>query len=128
MSAFTHIVLGTNDIEQAKQFYDAILTPLGMTRLPDFSPATIMYATDKPCLMITLPRNGEPATFANGGTVGLVAPSREAVDAFHAAALANGGSCEGEPGPRDTAGPDAYGAYVRDPVGNKLCAFSGLNR
>jgi catechol 2,3-dioxygenase-like lactoylglutathione lyase family enzyme len=83
-----------------------------------------MYGKDVPEFMITKPVNGEPATHANGGTIGFRAANRAAVDAFHAQALANGGRCEGAPGPRAQAGPTAYGAYVRDPDGNKLCAFT----
>jgi len=74
-------------------------------------------------VIVRYPLNGEPASFANGGTVGFSAPGRAAVDAFHAAALANGGSCEGAPGPREQAG-GLYGAYARDPVGNKLSVYS----
>ena len=126
MSIYTHVTLGTNDLEQAKKFYDAVLIPLGLARMPEFNDTSVMYAKDNSFLAITKPRNGEPATHANGGTIGLRAPSREAVDAFHAGALANGGSCEGAPGPREMAGPNAYAAYIRDPLGNKLCAYVGM--
>ncbi|HKX35157.1 MAG TPA: VOC family protein, partial [Rhizorhapis sp.] len=72
------------------------------------------------------PANGEPASFANGGTIGFAAPDKDAVDAFHAAGIANGGTCEGEPGLRPQAPGRAYGAYLRDPDGNKICAFCQL--
>ena len=61
------------------------------------------------------PRNGEPASFANGGTIGFAAQSPAEVDAFHAAGVANGGSCDGAPGPRPNASGNSYGAYLRDP-------------
>ena len=120
---FSHVVLGADDIPAAKQFYDAILTALGhppgmMT--PDGS--RIIYQSSSLPLMITKPLNGEPATCANGGTIGLIAPSKEAVNAFHAAALSNGGSDAGAPGPRDAI-PGSYAAYVRDTCGNKLVAW-----
>ncbi len=72
------------------------------------------------------PINGDAATFANGGTIGFAAPNKDAVDAFHAAGLANGGTCEGLPGKRPQAPGNAYGAYLRDPTGNKICAFCQL--
>ncbi|MFA7553665.1 MAG: VOC family protein [Spongiibacteraceae bacterium] len=128
MSIFTHVVIGANNIDQARTFFDAALAPLGINRISSGESqepvAALMYGVDAPSLIVTLPRDGNAATHANGGTIGLVAPNPAAVDAFHAAALANGGSCEGEPGSREGGGPNAYGAYVRDPVGNKICAFS----
>ncbi len=75
--------------------------------------------------MIGMPRDGEPATHANGGTIIFAAPSPEAVSAWHAAGLAHGGTCEGEPGERPLA-RGAVGAYMRDPDGNKLAVYAGL--
>jgi len=126
MSLFTHVVVGTNQIEQAKVFYDAVLKALDIQRLVlDTTSKTnvLMYGRTHPEFIVTEPINGEPASYANGGTIGFAATSNGAVDAFHAAALANGGSCEGAPGPRENAGADARIAYVRDPDGNKLCVF-----
>lgn len=123
MSIFSHAVLGTNDLEQAKRFYDAVLAPLGSKRQGAFGDNGMMYGADGPEFIVTRPGNGKPASFANGGTLGFLAPNRAAVDAFHEAALANGGTDEGAPGPRaftDT----AYAAYVRDPDGNKITAYS----
>ncbi|MFV8816993.1 VOC family protein [Haliea sp. E17] len=120
---FSHICLGANDIPAAKTFYDAVLGALGYkpgAESPDSS--SVFYITETGMLLIMTPRNGEPATFANGGTIGLTAPSPEAVDAFHAAGLAAGGSDEGAPGPRDAL-PGSYAAYLRDPTGNKLVAW-----
>ncbi len=122
MTIFTHVVVGTNDIEASRRFFDPVLGALGLKRLLDMEGAS-SWGADTPQLLVTRPLDGRPATAANGGVAGLAAPSREAVDAFHAAAIANGGNCDGPPGPRGFA-PDAYGAYIRDPIGNKFCAFS----
>ena len=75
-----------------------------------------------PEFLVLRPSNGEPACHANGGTIGFTAASRAAVDKFHELSLANGGTDEGAPGPRDVR-PNAYAAYVRDPDGNKLCTY-----
>lgn len=120
---FSHVVLGADDIPAAKTFYDAILTALGhgagmMT--PDGN--RIIYQSATHPLLITKPLDGKPASLANGGTIGFSAPSRNAVDAFYAAALANGGSDAGAPGPREAI-PGSYAAYVRDITGNKLVAW-----
>lgn len=123
MTIFSHVMVGTNDPERAQVFFDAVLGPLGIRRFPPSPTGTLMYGKDRVEFMVRRPRDGNPATHANGGTIGFLAPNREAVDAFHAAALANGGSCEGAPGPRELAGPDSYAAYIRDSDGNKLCAF-----
>jgi catechol 2,3-dioxygenase-like lactoylglutathione lyase family enzyme len=72
---------------------------------------------------VAIPRDEQAATHANGGTIGFQAPGRAAVDAWHAAGLANGGTDEGPPGERPYGDPPVYGAYMRDPDGNKLCAF-----
>jgi catechol 2,3-dioxygenase-like lactoylglutathione lyase family enzyme len=122
MAIFTHVVLGANDLDASKAFYDAALSPLGVKNMGAMG-NMILYGKDAPEFMVTKPLNGEPAHHANGGTLGFHAPSRAAVDQFHAGALSKGGACEGEPGPRPIM-PNAYGAYVRDPAGNKLCAYT----
>lgn len=120
---FTHLLLGSNDPQRSKRFYDAVLGPLGHG--PGFDAGTrIFYRGATGAFGIGKPANGEPATFANGGTVSFAAPDPAAVDAFHAAGLANGGTCEGAPGRRANAPGRAYGAYLRDPDGNKICAFA----
>lgn len=123
MAIFTHVMVGTNDLTKAKAFFGATLAPLGIKNLGDMTDHSTMFGVDGPEFMVTTPADGQPACHANGGTVGFLAPSREAVRAFHAAALANGGTCEGEPGPRSFS-PTAYAAYIRDPDGNKFCTFS----
>lgn len=122
MSVFTHVVVGTNDLERARKFYDATLPVLGLKYMGPMGEHAHMYGIDTPAFMVTRPRDGQPACFANGGTIGFAAPSRAAVDSFHAVALANGGTDEGAPGPRPFS-PTAYGAYVRDPDGNKLTTY-----
>ncbi len=122
MSIINHVFMGTNDLQKGTAFYDAVLGALETNNLGPFGDTAIMYGKDKPEFILGLPANGEPATQANGGTLGFVAPSRAAVDQFHAAGLAAGGTCEGAPGPRKVA-PTAYGAYLRDLDGNKICAF-----
>ena len=123
MPIFTHIMVGSNDKEKSKAFYDAALTPLGINNMGTFGDTgTLLYGTRTPEFWVSSPRDGKTATHANGGTIGFIAPSRKAVDEFHAGGLANGGTCEGEPGPRDFS-PTAYAAYLRDPDGNKICAY-----
>ncbi|MEP7313277.1 MAG: VOC family protein [Pseudomonadota bacterium] len=122
MGIYTHIVLGTNDVAKARQFYDATLGTLGIRNLGPFGDNGTLYGLDAPEFLVTKPANGKDACHANGGTIGFAAPSRAAVHQFHAAALANGGTDEGAPGPR-TFTPTAYAAYVRDPDGNKICTY-----
>jgi len=122
MAIFTHVALGTNDLARSQRFYDATLAALGIRNLGAMGSNAVLYGQTQPEFMITKPINGQPACHANGGTIGFAASSRDAVDQFHAAALANGGSDEGAPGPRPFA-PTAYGAYVRDPEGNKICTY-----
>lgn len=121
MPIYTHITIGTNDIDRARGFYDAALAALGIKRLGNTEQASF-YGAEAPELMITKPIDGKPATGGNGTTISFAAPSRAAVDAFHKAALAQGGVCAGAPGPRPVA-PTAYAAYVRDPEGNKIATY-----
>lgn len=119
-----YATIGAVDMDVSLSFYDAVMTTLGAVRFyTDEGIAGYRVGDDdgQPALWICHPFDKQPARAGNGVMVGLHAPSRAAVDAFHAAALANGGTCEGEPGLRDY-GPNVYLAYVRDPVGNKLSA------
>ena len=122
MAIFTHVVVGTNDIEKARKFYDSTLGALGLKRVMNMDNASL-WGKDGPEFMVTKPANGKPATAANGGTIGFAAPNRAAVHAFHKAALEAGGTDEGAPGPRDFT-PTSYAAYVRDLDGNKLTAYT----
>jgi catechol 2,3-dioxygenase-like lactoylglutathione lyase family enzyme len=121
------IRVGTNDLDAARAFYDATFAALGIGKssAPPEYPVAMYHMPGGPVFLIGGARDGQPATPANGGTIGFAAPSEAAVAAWHAAGLANGGSCEGPPGPRELAG-GKQGAYLRDPDGNKLCVFHGL--
>jgi catechol 2,3-dioxygenase-like lactoylglutathione lyase family enzyme len=120
---FSHIMIGTNDLDKAKTFYDAVLAPLGV------APAMvdghrIFYRTAAGVFCVTKPINGEPATAPNGGTIGFACASSEQADAWHAAGVAHGGAtCEDPPGVREGGMGKMYLAYLRDPDGNKLCAL-----
>lgn len=122
MPLFTHIVVGTNNPEKAAKFYDAALGALGLE--PTERGQQRFYRRDGNAFVVTPPRNGQPATSANGGTISFLAESKAAVDAFHAGGCENGGTCDGPPGRRPTAPNNAYGAYLLDPDGNKICAFT----
>jgi catechol 2,3-dioxygenase-like lactoylglutathione lyase family enzyme len=122
MSIFTHVCVGTRDLAVAKSFYDAALGALGISNMGSMAGRAWMYGKGSPEFLVMTPANGQAATHANGGTIGFDAGSRAQVRAFHAAGLASGGTCEGPPGPRAFT-PTAYAAYLRDPDGNKLCAY-----
>ena len=120
---FLYLTLGTNDLARAMRFYDATLAPLGLVRKATLD-IEIGYGRpedDRARLWITRPFDGRPATVGNGSMPALLAAGRDAVDAFHAAALAHGGRDEGAPGLRPYAA-SFYAAFVRDPDGNKLSA------
>ena len=122
---FSHIMVGSNNIEAAKKFYDAIFTAAGGTAGTVDAKGRVAYTDGNVRFLITKPINGQPATFANGGTIGLSIKSPALVDAWHAAGVANGGTtAENPPGVRESAGKKVYLAYLRDPDGNKLCARS----
>ena len=122
-----YVTLGTNDLDKALGFYDALLGELGATRKIEF-PETgfTLYGTGdrRPGIAITRPYDGNPATAGNGNMTALAMESRDMVDRMHAKAIELGGSDEGAPGLRTPEGQGAfYGAYFRDPEGNKLCVF-----
>ena len=117
-----YITLGTNDLARAKRFYDAVMPCLGLTlRAEDATEIGYGAPDTRIRFWVTRPYDGKPASIGNGSMPAFEAASRAAVDAFHRAALAHGGSDEGAPGPRPF-GPHFYAAYVRDPDGNKLSA------
>ena len=120
---FSHVMLGVNDLEVSKKFYDAVLGTLGIG--PGVANLNrYFYRSPTGTFAITTPINGEPATHGNGSTIGFTVVSSEQGDAFHAAGVANGGTtCESPPGLRDGAVGKLYLAYLRDPDGNKLCAL-----
>lgn len=118
-----YVTLGTNDLTRSARFYDAVLAALGYERrVTEADEIGYAAAADRRCrLWVTKPFDGKAATFGNGTTVAIGAPSRAAVDAFYKAGLANGGADEGSPGLRPFH-PNFYAAFVRDPDGNKLAA------
>jgi catechol 2,3-dioxygenase-like lactoylglutathione lyase family enzyme len=120
---FSHVMIGTNDLDRAKSFYDALLGTLGVP--PAIRDGErIFYMTPAGVFSVTKPINGEPASFANGGTIGFACSSPDQADAWHAAGVANGGAtCEEPPGVRAGGLGKMYLAYLRDPDGNKLCAL-----
>lgn len=120
---FSHVMVGTNDIAASKAFYDAILGTIGIREGRLDPKGRVFYRTKTGMFGISKPIDGNQATFANGGTIGFACDSTEAVRAFHDAGVANGGqSIEDPPGWREGGPVRLFLAYVRDPVGNKICA------
>lgn len=119
---FSHIMLGANDIQESKKFYDAVLGALGHEPGKVDAKGRCFYYSQKGVFAISKPIDGQPATRGNGSTIGFGARTPEIVHAAHEAGLANGGSdCEDPPGVRETNGNRLYIAYLLDPSGNKLC-------
>ena len=120
---FSHIMIGTNNLEKAKAFYDKVLGTLGVPPAM-VDGQRIFYMTPTGVFSVSKPINGEPATTANGGTIGFACSSSQQADAWHSAGVANGGTtCEDPPGVRQGGMGQLYLAYLRDPDGNKLCAL-----
>ncbi|HMH66065.1 MAG TPA: VOC family protein [Rhizomicrobium sp.] len=121
----SHTHLGITDFERALAFYAAVMKPLG--HVLKFSDAQKPWAAwkpaaaERPLFVIGRPHDGNTAAPGNGPMIALLAPDRKAVDECHAAAMTQGGVCEGAPGLRPQYDPNYYGAYFRDPDGNKLC-------
>ena len=114
--------LGTNDLERAGKFYDALLGEIGMQRLKE-APIFISWSSTggAPALMLIKPNDGNTASVGNGAMVAFGMDSHAAIDAFHAKAMTLGASDEGAPGLR---GETFYAAYIRDPDGHKICAYN----
>lgn len=125
---FSHIMVGSNDIERSKRFYDAVLGTLGagepMRNVAASGHVRLFYRHDGQTFGISEPIDGASATSANGGTIGFRCDSPEQVTAFHDAGVASGGtSIENPPGLRESPMGAMHLAYVRDPDGNKLCVI-----
>ena len=119
---FSHIMVGSNDIERSRKFYDAIFGALGAKPGTLDPKGRLIYSHNGGRFLVTRPIDGNPATHANGGTIGFPVDSPEQGNAWHAAGVANGGtSIEDPPGIRQGAAGPLYLAYLRDPDGNKLC-------
>lgn len=123
---FSHVTVGCSDLERASAFYDAVLIPLGLRRrvvTPDGGPAAacwISHTEALPRFYVYMPFDRNPPSAGNGSMTAFLAPEPAAVDAAHTAGLRNGGTDEGAPGPRPHYGKGYYGAYLRDPDGNKV--------
>lgn len=123
---FSHITVGTNDLAKSSAFYDALLFPLGLQRrqvTPDGGPPSACWVSPSstlPRFYVYMPFNRTAAFAGNGSMVAFLAPSTDAVDAAYAAGISAGGADEGGPGERVNYGVGYYGAYLRDPDGNKV--------
>ena len=121
---FSHVMIGSNDITRSKTFYDALLGAMGGKPGVQDQKGRLIYTHGGGRLMVTKPIDGEPATGANGGTIGFAVDSSEQGDAWHKAGVENGGTAiEDAPGVRQGGSGGVYLAYLRDPDGNKLCAL-----
>jgi catechol 2,3-dioxygenase-like lactoylglutathione lyase family enzyme len=125
---FSHVMLGSNDIERSKRFYDAVLgvlgAPEGMRNTSGSGHVRVFYRHDGSTFSVSQPINNEPATCANGATIGFKCNSAEQLQQFHDVAVAHGGTpIEAPPGPREGPSGTLHLAYVRDPDGHKLCAL-----
>jgi catechol 2,3-dioxygenase-like lactoylglutathione lyase family enzyme len=123
---FSHMMVGSNDLDRSKKFYDSLFGAIGGKDAMVDAKGRLMYMHNGGIFMVTAPIDGAPACHANGGTIGFAMETPEQADAWHAAGVANGGvAIEEDPGVREGAGMKLYLAYLRDPDGNKLC---GLHR
>lgn len=125
---FSHVMLGANDIQESKAFYDAILGVVGCKPGVMDEKGRCFWFTKTGVFAITKPLNGEPACNGNGSTIGFAMESPEQADAWHAAGIGNGGvTCEDPPGVRQGSTGQIYLAYLRDPAGNKICALHRMS-
>lgn len=125
---YSHNMVGTNDLAKSRTFYDALFTAVGgQPGQADPERPRAMWFHKDGIFVVTKPINGEPATVANGSTIGFVMDNPEQVHAWHDAGVAAGGTtCEDPPGPRPFGDRQLYLAYLRDPDGHKLCALHWL--
>jgi catechol 2,3-dioxygenase-like lactoylglutathione lyase family enzyme len=121
---FSHVMVGSNDLEASKRFYDALFAALGAKPGRTDDRGRLSYAHKGAMFMVTSPIDGEPACHANGGTIGFAVDGPEAAQRWQEAGIAAGGTAiEDPPGIRSNAFGALYLAYLRDPDGNKLCAL-----
>ena len=121
---FSHVMIGTNDLEKSKKLYDALFKSIGGREAIVDPKGRLIYIHNGGTFLVTPPIDGQPATHANGGTIGFAANSPEQADAWHAAGIAAGGKpIEDPPGWREGTGMRLYLAYLRDTDGNKICAM-----
>ena len=125
---FSHVMIGSNDLERSRAFYDKALGALGVRPAMENAGRLVYLSPGGGLFLVTKPIDGEPATHANGGTIGFAANSPEQADAWHAAGLAAGGTAiEDPPGVREGSAGKLYLAYLRDPDGNKVCALHRMS-
>ncbi|MGB5077983.1 MAG: VOC family protein [Sphingorhabdus sp.] len=121
---YSHMMVGANDIDESKKFYDATFAAMGGKPGHIDDKGRIIYMHNGSLFLVTKPIDGQPASHGNGCTVGFAMDTSEQADAWHAAGIANGGTAiEDPPGVRSGGGMSLYLAYLRDPAGNKLCAL-----
>ena len=119
---FSHVMIGSNDIDRSKQFYDAVFGAIGGKPGVQDAKGRLIYAHNGGVFLVSKPIDGKAATHANGGTIGFTMSDSKQVDAWHKAGVANGGAAiEDPPGIRQGAVGPIYLAYLRDPDGHKLC-------
>ncbi len=118
-SIISHVSIGTNDVERALRFYDAVIAAIGGRRVMEH-PGAVAYGRAYPEFWVQAPIDCAPASVGNGSHFGFVATSKAEVDAFHAAGIAAGAIDDGKPGPRTDYGAPYYGCFLRDPDGNKI--------
>ncbi|QGN53240.1 VOC family protein [Novosphingobium sp. Gsoil 351] len=124
---YSHNMVGSNDIDRSKKFYDAVFTAMGGRAGMKDDKGRLIYMNNDGLFMVTPPIDGKPATPGNGCTIGFAMDTPEQAEAWHAAGVANGGtSIEDPPGIRQGSFGDLYLAYLRDPDGNKLCALKRM--
>lgn len=126
---FSHVMVGSNDIDRSKKFYDALFAAIGGKPGVQDAKGRLIYMNNGGLFMVTQPIDGKSAVHANGGTIGFSTSSPEQADAWHKAGVANGGKAiEDPPGVRESGAGPLYLAYIRDPDGNKLCALHRVQK
>jgi catechol 2,3-dioxygenase-like lactoylglutathione lyase family enzyme len=126
---FSHVMIGSGDIDRSKKFYDALFAAMGGKPGVQDAKGRLLYMHNGGLFMVTKPIDGEAATHANGGTIGFSTSGPEQADAWHKAGVANGGTAiEEPPGVRESGAGPLYLAYLRDPDGNKLCALHRVQK
>ena len=124
---YSHNMVGSNDIDWSKKFYDATFKAMGGREGMKDDNGRLIYMLNDGMFLVTPPIDGQPATAGNGCTVGFAMDNPEQADAWHAAGVANGGTAiEDAPGVREASFGKLYLAYLRDPDGNKLCALKRM--
>ena len=121
---YSHNMVGSNDIDKSKKFYDATFKAMGAKEAVKDDKGRLIYMHNNSMFLVTPPIDGQPATAGNGCTIGFAMDNPEQANAWHVAGVANGGTAiEDDPGIRAGGFGDLYLAYLRDPDGNKLCAL-----